>query len=133
MFESKLVLDTCALLWLASGDKRLSPKTLTLIEGASLVFVSAISAWEISLKAERGQLSLPLPADEWFREVLNHHNLILAPLEVDILIGANRLPWHHRDPVDRFIIATAHTQKAAVVTSDRKFNNYDVRVLPCSR
>jgi PIN domain nuclease of toxin-antitoxin system len=129
MYEKKLVLDTCALLWLASGSKELSKNALDSIEKASVVYVSAISAWEISLKDSRGELSLPLDVMEWFWKVIENHNLTLAPLDIDVLVSANRLPWHHRDPADRFIIATAKREEAAVVTADRRFEKYGLKVL----
>ncbi len=91
--------------------------------------MSPISAWEIDLKATRGALELPLPAEEWFNEVVAAHGLTLSPLGVDVLTLANRLPWHHKDPADRFIIATAVKEDAAVVTADRRFSKYKVRVL----
>jgi PIN domain nuclease of toxin-antitoxin system len=127
--HDRLLLDTCALLWLASGDKSLSVETLDAIEKAAIVYVSAISAWEISLKAGRGALVLPLGPREWFDAALKHHNLTLLTLDVSILIAANSLPWHHRDPADRFIIASAMAHNADIVTGDRRFIKYGVKVL----
>jgi len=129
MPDPGLLLDTCALLWLDAEPSRLSESTLNAIDGAEIVLVSAISAWEVSLKQSRGALSLPLPADEWFPAVLAAHDLRLAALEVDILIAANRLPPHHRDPADRFIIATALRNDLTVVTADGCFASYGVRVI----
>lgn len=129
MPERHLLLDTCALIWLAAGDSQLSPKARDAVDRADLVSVSAISAWEISLKVARETLELPLPPGEWFTEILTGHHLNLAALTVDVLVAANALPWHHRDPADRFIIATARSLGAAVVTADRRFRQYDVPVL----
>lgn len=129
MFENVLVLDTCALLWLASGDKTLSRDGLSAIQHSSLALVSAISAWEISLKYERKSVVLPMEPLAWFKSALVHHHLTLAPLDIDVLIAANRLPWLHHDPADRFIIATALKEKAAVVTADKRFEQYGVKVL----
>ncbi len=125
----KLLLDTCALLWLASGSGRLSKDAIDAINKAEVVYVSAISAWEISLKSERGQIKLPLPALQWFNAILEQHSLVLAALDIDILIAANQLPWHHRDPADRFIIATAYQKSAVVVTGDNKFSLYDIPLI----
>ena len=129
MYEKKLVLDTCALLWLASGNKSLSAGALDMIEHASIVYVSSISAWEISLKEIRGAISLPMKTEEWFSLALKNHNLTLAPLDIDVLTSANRLPWHHKDPADRFIIATAVKESAAVVTADQRFLKYRIKVI----
>lgn len=128
IFESKLVLDTCALIWLVGGTNDISPETLQKIEDASIVYVSAISAWEISLKESQGQLTLPMDAEEWFLKSVQNHDLTVAPLGIDILCRSTNLPAYHKDPADRFIIATAQKLKAGIVTADRLFSNYDVRV-----
>jgi PIN domain nuclease of toxin-antitoxin system len=127
--ERQLVLDTCALVWLAAGDDQLSGRARAAIDRADVVSVSAISAWEISLKAARGGLALPMPAGAWFQAVVAGHGLSLAALSVDVLVAANSLPWHHRDPADRLIIATALELDASVVTADRRFAPYGVPVL----
>lgn len=129
MFESKIVLDTCALLWLVSRSGDLSPLALQEIENASIVFVSSISAWEISLKCARKQLTLPMDAEKWFNLAVEKHSLALYPLDVSILCLANKLPFHHKDPADRFIIATALKEQAVIVTGDEKFRKYDVRII----
>lgn len=129
MYEKKLLLDTYSLLWLVSGSKEISAPTLKSIENCSIVYVSGISAWEISLKYEKGSITLPVLPEKWFYSVLENHTLTLVPLDVDILIQANKLPWHHKDPADRFIIATAMRENAAVVTADKRFKKYDVKVI----
>ena len=129
MFEPVLVLDTCALLWLTSGSPDLSEDALSQIENASIVYVSAISGWEISLKFEREQLILPLEPEEWFSLALEKHSLTLYPLDLAVLCLANKLPPVHRDPADRFIIASAVREKAAVVTADENFRKYGIKVI----
>ncbi|MDD5673696.1 MAG: type II toxin-antitoxin system VapC family toxin [Chitinivibrionales bacterium] len=129
MFEKKVLLDTCALLWLASEDDNLSADARTVIEQASIALVSTISAWEISLKYAQKVLKLPMEPQEWFDRVLAAHNLTISPLSNEIMFAANKLPWHHRDPADRFIIATALMEKALVITSDARFSQYGVRVI----
>ena len=129
MPERSLLLDTCALIWLSSDAAELSQQARKAIDVADTVWVSAISAWEISLKVARQTLTLPMAPEQWFGRALEHHHLSLAALSVEVLVAANTLPWHHRDPADRFIIATAQALGAAVVTADRKFQQYEVRVL----
>lgn len=129
MSERRLLLDTCALIWLANGGPELSVRARTAIDQADTVWVSAISVWEISLKVAHATLELPLSPGEWFARALEHHQLSLATLSVEVLVAANALPWHHRDPADRFIIATAQALGAAVVTADRRFPLYEIDVL----
>lgn len=128
-FEKKIILDTCALLWLASGNSALSEDALDTIEHAGIAYISSISAWEISLKTAHGALHLPLAAEVWFEKAIVQHNLTLAPLDTEILFAANRLPWHHRDPADRFIIATAIREKASIITADPVFRRYGVKTI----
>jgi PIN domain nuclease of toxin-antitoxin system len=129
--SDSLLLDTCALLWLAEGSKRFGRTLKSRIDSARTVFVSAISAWEISLKHSKGDLMLPMEPEEWFAAVMNEQNLELIPLSPEILMAANRLPWHHRDPADRFIIASAQAKRVSVVTADDRFSLYPIRVLTC--
>lgn len=121
-----LLLDTCGLLWLAAGHRRLSAPARKRIDSATLVGVSAITAWEVGLKAARGELKLPMEAEEWFEGVVEHHRLQVFEITPRIAFEANRLPWHHRDPADRFILATARLHHMAVVTADDNFAVYGV-------
>ena len=124
-----MILDTCALLWLASGNKKLSRATLKQINEAPAVYVSAISGFEISLKSSRGRLELSLPVEEWFEQVTEHHGLTVLPLGLDVCIAAAKLPPIHDDPFDRFIIAAAKLNDWVVVTADERFEEYGVTVL----
>ncbi len=124
-----MILDTCALLWLASGDKKLSRATLKEINAAAVVYVSAISGFEIAIKAARGKLKLPHPPQEWFEKVVEHHGLAVLPLDLNICITAALLPPIHNDPCDRFIIAAAKLHDLTVVTGDEQFEKYGLTVL----
>ncbi|HEY2951060.1 MAG TPA: type II toxin-antitoxin system VapC family toxin, partial [Verrucomicrobiae bacterium] len=93
-----MILDTCALLWLASGSKTLSRSTLKEINEAPAVYVSAISGFEIAIKAAKGKLKLPNPSQEWFEKIIEHHGLAVLPLELSVCIAAAQLPPIHDDP-----------------------------------
>ena len=123
-----MILDTCALLWLASGDKKLSRSALKEINEASAVYVSAISGFEIAIKVARGKLKLPSPPQDWFEKILEHHGLAVLPLDLNVCITAAQLPPIHDDPCDRFIIAAAKINDLAVVTADERFEEYSLTV-----
>ncbi|NLD91743.1 MAG: type II toxin-antitoxin system VapC family toxin [Fibrobacter sp.] len=129
MFEKCLILDTCAILWLASEAKEISKDTLFKIDSAELVMISPISIWEISLKVEKGGIVLPIEINEWVERVIENHNLIVVPLDTKVMICSCKLPWYHNDPADRFIIATAIQENATVVTADKRFKDYGVKVI----
>ncbi len=124
-----MILDTCALLWLASGDKKLSRAALKKINQAAVVYVSAISGFEIAIKVAKGKLKLPHPPQGWFEKVVEHHGLAVLPLDLEVCITAAQLPSNHDDPCDRFIIAAAKLEDLTVVTTDERFEKYGVRVM----
>jgi PIN domain nuclease of toxin-antitoxin system len=115
-----------ALLWLAAGAKKLTPSTLRAINEAAAVYISAISGFEIALKAATGKLKLPKPAAEWLEAVLQHHGIVEIPLGISQCIVAAELPRIHDDPCDRFIIAAAKLNDLPVVTADERFERYGV-------
>lgn len=124
-----IILDTCAVLWLAEGSPRLSSETVSLIDREAVVAVSSISAFEIALKYRKGKLSLLMPPEEWWVRFINHHRIDVIDLSPELVMGATRLPDIHKDPADRFIIATALAHNSPVVSADRRFTDYGVRVL----
>lgn len=124
-----MILDTCALLWLAAGERKLSRSALKKINEAPAVYVSAISGFEICLKVGQGKLDLSHPVEEWFQQIAEHHGLTVLPLGLDVCIAAAKLPSIHDDPFDRFIIATAILNDLPVVTMDGQFEEYGVTVL----
>ena len=124
-----VLLDTCALLWLSHDQTRMSEETLRKIDTAPVAYISAVSGFEIGLKYRTGKLRLPAPPREWFREILKHHRLDIIGLDLEICIKSTELPPIHRDPCDRFIIATALVKKLPVVTADPRFAAYGVDVM----
>lgn len=124
-----MILDTCALLWLAGGHKKLSRSALRDINSSPCLCVSAVSGFEIALKAARGKLELKASADKWLSEVCEHHGISVLPLDLKTCVAAAKLPFIHDDPCDRFIIATAKLKNMAVVTSDERFAAYGVETL----
>ena len=124
-----IVLDTCALLWLAEGGGQLSAPLLARLDEEPIVAVSAISAFEISLKVISSKLVLPLPVREWWKGVVDHHRLSVIDITGEIALKSTELAPIHRDPADRFIISTALLNNAPIVTADRRFEEYSVTVL----
>lgn len=124
-----LLLDTCALIWLVSGDSALSKRAKETIQNIPEVYVCAISAFEIGHKYQSGGLELPLDASLWYRRALEQHNLLELPLAGELCLLSTKLPGYHRDPCDRFIIAAALRNRWPVVTADRKFEQYGVEII----
>lgn len=124
-----MLLDTCALLWLARGGDELSAAARRCVVRAPTLHVSAISGFEIGLKHARRKLELPVPPAEWLETVVRHHGLGVVPLSLEACIASTELPPIHRDPCDRFIIATARLHGWPVITADPAFAQYGVEVI----
>ena len=124
-----MILDTCALLWLSQGGGQLSDAVLQRINAERVVYVSAISGFEIGIKCQKDKLELPaLPAD-WFAAILNHHDIQVLPLDLAVCIRSTQLPTIHADPCDRLIIAAAEKHQMPVVTADHIFQQYGIEVV----
>jgi PIN domain nuclease of toxin-antitoxin system len=122
----RLLLDTHALLALLSSDYPLSPAAHAAMEhpDARLV-VSAVSVWEIAIKRSIGKLQAPDDVIERI-EGAGAELLSITPRHADAVAA---LPFHHRDPFDRLLIAQARLESCAIVTADRAFPAYDVPVV----
>lgn len=123
-----MLLDTCALLWLAAGEDRLSRTVVERINTSISVAVSAVSAFEVAVKTAKDKLTLPLPAPQWWNRVIEHHHLTVLHVSDEIFLKAALLPQVHSDPADRIIIATALIHDLTVVTTDQVFKHYGVKI-----
>ena len=124
-----MLLDTCALLWLGQGGGQLSQDALQQIDGAPVVYVSAISGFEIGVKVAKGKLALPSRLGEWLATIIEHHDLCELPVDLAASVRSTELPAIHADPVDRILIATAEVRGLPVVTADAVFARYGVDVI----
>ena len=124
-----MILDTCALLFLPSGDPRLSKPARERLASEQTVWYCAISAFEIALKVRDKKLVLPLKPQRWIHAVAERYGLAEMPLDSDLCATAAMLPLIHRDPFDRFIIAAAKRLRVPVVTMDMRFREYGVEVV----
>ena len=123
----RLLLDTHAFLWFIIGSANLSANARARIEDPSSDrLLSAASLWEIAIKTSLGKLTLSAPFDELFPAQLNLNGIELLSIKVDHLSALATLPFHHRDPFDRLIIAQTIVEKIPVVSIDAAFDAYGV-------
>ena len=117
----RLLLDTHAWLWSLMEPARLSARArLALGASGNEVWVSAISAWEIALLAEKGRIKLDVSASEWVARAFDVAPLREAPVTREIALESRRLKLSHEDPADRFIAATARIHDLTLVTADAR-------------
>lgn len=117
-----IVLDTHALLWMDRNDASLGSQSRRLIEDAwrtDTVAVSAISFWEVAMLAQRGRIVLPVTVETWRADLLQAG---VREISINGRIAVLSTSFHdlHRDPADRFIVATAMQHGALLVTADSK-------------
>ena len=123
----RILLDTHVLLWWLLGNEALSiPARAAIAEDDNETFVSAASAWEISIKYKQGKLP------EAARFITNFDETIamrgFAPLPITLYHGetAGLLPGHHKDPFDRVLIAQALAERLTLISNERLFDRYGV-------
>ncbi|MGI8544149.1 MAG: type II toxin-antitoxin system VapC family toxin [Aridibacter sp.] len=123
----KLLLDTHTLLWFIAGDSNLSAAARSLIEDAgNEKFVSAASLWEIAIKISIGKMSLTTTFDALFPHQFDINGFEILPIEIKHISQVISLPFHHRDPFDRIIIAQAIEENMTLVSIDAVFDNYPI-------
>jgi PIN domain nuclease of toxin-antitoxin system len=126
----RLLLDTHVVLWSATNPDQLRPEARAILEdGSHDVLVSIVSAWEIAIKQSLGKLELPKAAEQWLPEVLRRTGFEVAELGLNAALRVRGLPWHHRDPFDRILIAQALEEGYTLVTHDAAFAAYGVPTL----
>lgn len=116
-----IVLDTHAWVWWLTKPNKLGKKAARAVDRADRIGVPAISVWEVATKAQAGKLKFDRPYDLWIDEALTEDPRVeLLHLLPRISVDAVRLSWGHRDPADRFIVATARAHDAVLVTADEE-------------
>jgi PIN domain nuclease of toxin-antitoxin system len=119
----KLLLDTHAALWWLSDDARFGTTAANLMANASSqVLLSATVVWEVAIKRSLGKLDAP--GD--FAVTLLGAGAQALPVSIDHVGAVGELPWHHRDPFDRLLIAQAISEQAVLVSNDQVLRPYGV-------
>ena len=123
----KYLLDTHTLLWFLAGDNRLGDRARRLIDDSSNEkYLSIVSLWEVAIKVGLGKLELDKPFEHMFPERLHFNGIEILDISVDSLIKLTTLPFHHRDPFDRLIIAQGLVEEIPIISADTEFDAYDV-------
>ena len=123
----RLLLDTHAFLWFVIGDTRLSGKAQALIEDESNQrFFSVASLWEIAIKVSIGRLTLSAPFDDIFPSQLVKNGIDLLGITIAHTSALTSLPYHHRDPFDRLLIAQAISEQMQIASVDGAFDAYPI-------
>lgn len=123
----RYLLDTHTLLWFITEDEELSDRARQLIlDSNNEIFLSIASLWEIAIKVNIGKLALDKPFNQLFPDELDAHGIEILNITINSLIHLTTLPFHHRDPFDRLIIAQALDEGISVISVDSALDPYGV-------
>lgn len=120
-----LLLDTHVVLWWQRDDRRLGRAAREAIATADLVWVSAVTGWEIAIKSTLGRLHLSEP----FTALMAADDFTELPVTLAHSQRFGDLPAHHTDPFDRMLVAQALSERAHLVSHDRAFEAYGVPMI----
>jgi PIN domain nuclease of toxin-antitoxin system len=126
----RLLLDTHVFIWWADQQESLSANVLSALENeANELLLSVASVWEIQIKFQLGKLKLSTPLRELVDSQVETNDLRILPVELAHVLVLDTLPFHHKDPFDRLLIAQCIHEDVTLVSADREFAAYSVRLL----
>ena len=122
-----LLLDTHSFLWFIAGSSQLSRPARTLIEDPThQPFLSVASLWEMAIKVSLGKLNVGPPFETFMAQQLELNGIALLPIQLRHVAVVTTLPFHHRDPFDRLLIAQAQIEQMPLLSGDTAFDAYAV-------
>lgn len=123
----KVLLDTCAFLWITTDDEQLSETARQIFKNPNNdIFLSSVSAWEIIVKNSIGKLPLPTISEEFIELQRIKHEIDTLPLTEKAVFHLNKLPNYHKDPFDRMLICQAIEHGLTILTCDGLIVQYPV-------
>lgn len=126
----KILIDTHIFLWYVSNNNKLNENSINLInERENIIYLSQASIWEMAIKHSSGKLNFDSPFLEFIEEQIKVNDFEILNLKSSHFGQVTKLPFHHRDPFDRIIIAQAITENIPLISYDRAFKSYAVQLL----
>lgn len=121
------LLDTHTFIWYVTDNPRLSPEVQELIDDEdNEILLSIASVWEMAIKHSTGKLSFELPFMVFVEQQLSVNNIGLLNINLDHITIIATLPFHHRDPFDRLIIAQAMVEQLPILSADTVLDAYAI-------
>ena len=125
----RLLLDTHTALWFWLGDSRISANAIALIiDPRHEKFLSPASPWEIAIKISTKKYSLPEPYEVFIEREIAANDFHILHIEPKHTAVVSTMPFHHRDPFDRLLVAQAQVERLTMVTVDRQLEPYDIKI-----
>ncbi|QBQ53256.1 type II toxin-antitoxin system VapC family toxin [Nitrosococcus wardiae] len=124
----RTLLDTHVFLWLLTEDPRLSPTARRLfLDEENQLFLSMASVWEIAIKTSLGRLEFMEPIEDLLPRELRLNGIHLLPIEIGHALKLARLPFHHRDPFDRLLVAQSLAENLPLLSADNHLDAYPIK------
>ena len=121
------LIDAHSLIWALDDPRKLGPRAIAVLEDpANELLVSVGTIWELSIKVGLGKLSLSLPYRTWMEKALIDLALVVSPITLEVAERQMALPFHHRDPFDRLLVAQCLVEAISIVSADSVFEQYGV-------
>jgi PIN domain nuclease of toxin-antitoxin system len=125
----QLLIDTHILIWFLEGNNLLSkPRRQIIADSNNDVFISIAALWEIAIKISIGKLTLTKPFADVIKQIAVE-DIEILPIASEHTLQVSALPFHHRDPFDRIIIAQAQIENLPIMTDDHEFGNYGIKII----
>jgi PIN domain nuclease of toxin-antitoxin system len=126
----KYLLDTHVFLWWNLGDPQLSENVVSIIsDGNNEVFLSAVSAWEITIKVAKRRLTIPDEPVRFVPSRMQLHGFQPLPIQIHHATRVSELPMYHTDPFDRLLIAQSQIENMPLISVDYTIRHYDLEVI----
>lgn len=126
----RLLLDTHAFLWWVEDSPQLGAAARrAIVDTKNDCFLSIASCWKMAIKSSLGKLRLTEPVERYISEQVAANSFGILGIELRHIAKIEKMPFHHRDPFDRLMIAQAMTDKLTIVTADKAFGSYGVKTL----
>jgi PIN domain nuclease of toxin-antitoxin system len=126
----KLLLDTHIFIWWADQPEKLSPAALSALEDeANELVLSVTSIWEMQINVQLGKLKLSVPLKDLVKNQQETNGITISPVALTHVLALNALPFHHKDPFDRLLIAQSIEEDLTLVTANAQFSAYSAKLL----
>lgn len=126
----RALLDTHTFLWWITDSPQLSSRAREIIsDGNNSFYFSVASSWEIAIKAGLGRLTVPGDLESFLTEQLSRNALEVMPVHLSHALRVHSLPFHHRDPFDRLLVAQAMVERLSLLSADSQLSRYPVEVI----
>lgn len=125
-----LLLDTHTFIWWVDEPEKLSSNALQALEDENNhLFLSLVSIWEMQIKIQLGKMKVNLPLKDLVESQEQANGLEILAITREHIFALDSLPFHHKDPFDRLLLAQAIIENISIVTEDQKVSAYSVSVL----